>query len=372
MKRVVVILAIGVAGLLSVLVAAGGLPVAAVDNGPLPKEWPPLSETCYDVSGDGLVDLANDILGVIQHHNTKWGDDDYALVYDVTGGGVVDLPNDVLGTIMAFHTTGPNPDCSELDTQLIRSAAALLPYADCKDAVLDGYGDATGSGIYVPDMGIHISKAANLKTTFDPNDWDGVNASSATDLANPFGLVCSIDPETGGAGKLIGPWYIMPVASTGSLYGKQPPFQPDNTPPDGFATDADYITYNESDGGVQAAWHKHINLCVGQGFLSEQGPGGTHQSCKNAGGFVNIPLYGWMLHLYNFVPNVALSTQQAEQQGTAGADARFMRWNRNPDFPICGSEPSGCPSTAGASAEELQFDGTFCPINLDFLLEPEA
>lgn len=361
----------GVVGLVSVIwLAASGLPANAA-NEPLPKEWPPLSETCNDVTGDGIVDLPNDILGVILHHNTRWGDDDYALLYDVDGGGVVDLPNDILSTILAYHPTGPNPDCSELDTQLIRSAAALLPYADCADAVADGYGS---TGVYVPDMGIHISKIANLKTTFDPNDWDGVDASSASDLANPFGLVCSVG-EGGGVGKLIGPWYIVPVASTGTLYGKQPPFQPDNTPPDGFATDADYITYNESNGGVQAAWHKHLNLCVGNGFLSEQGPNGTHQTCKNSGGFLNVPLYGWMLHLYNFVPNVALSTQQAEQQGTAGADARFMRWNRNVDFPICEYAATVCGgggSPAGASEEVAHFDGTFCPINLDFLLEPES
>ena len=51
----------------------------------LPAEWPPLSETCFDVNGDGLVDLPNDLLGVIQHFNAKWGDDESALVYDVTG-----------------------------------------------------------------------------------------------------------------------------------------------------------------------------------------------------------------------------------------------------------------------------------------------
>jgi hypothetical protein len=187
-------------------------------------------------------------------------------------------------------------------------------------------------------------------------------------LANPFGLVCSSDGE-GGVGKLIGPWYIIPVQSTGQLYGKQPPFQADNIDPDGFATDADYITYNESNGGVQAAWHKHINLCVGNGFLSEQGPvDDPDHDCSKIGGF-NIPLYGWMLHLYNFVPNTALSVEQAEQQGTAGADARFMRWNRNPDFPVCGSDPSGCGGGGGAVAAEeaIEFDGTFCPIDLAFL-----
>jgi hypothetical protein len=356
-----------VAGFIGVVGLSGGGSATSADGEAqkLPSEWPPLSETCNDVSGDGLVDLPNDILQVILHHNTKWGDDEYALVYDVDGGGVIDLPNDILSTVLAFHPSGPNPDCSLIDTQVIRSAAALLPYADCDDAVADGYGS---TGVNVPDMGIHISKTANLKTTFDPDDWDGTNATSATDLANPFGLVCSSDGE-GGVGKLIGPWYIIPVASTGTLYGQQPPFQPDNTVPDGFATGIDYIPYDLTNGGVQAAWHQHLNLCVGQGFLAEQGPGGSHQSCKGIGGFLNVPLYGWMLHLYNFVPNTALAVQQAEQQGTAGADARFMRWNRNPDFPICEFEPTGCGGGGGVVAGEdvLAFDGASCPINLAFL-----
>ena len=102
---------------------------------------------------------------------------------------------------------------------------------------------------------------------------------------------------------------------------------------------------------------------------------GTHQSCKNAGGFLNVPLYGWMLHLYNFVPNIQNAADEADLQGppNPAADARFMRWNRNADFPICEFAPSGCGGGGGVAgvASDVQFDGSFCPINLAFLLVQE-
>ncbi len=316
MKRLIFLVliaaAVGVLGISS-------LPRSSSAAHELPSTWAPLSDTCYDVNGDGQVDLANDILGVIQRFNTKWGDDNYALVYDVDGGGVIDLANDILGTIMAFNPVPPS-NCSEVDTQVIRSAAALLPYQDCQDAVADGY---QNSGLYVGQMGIHISKVTNLRSEFDPNNWEH--------LANPFGLVCSQDPDVQNKpDKLIGPWYIIPVASTANVYNFlpgvniSPPYQSDTVPPDGFATGEDYIDY--SGGGAQAGWHTHENLCVtfSPANLAELGPGATHGDCKATGGDLNIALYGWMLHLYNFVPN---------------PDGRFMRWNVNDDFPHCGYEP---------------------------------
>ena len=81
------------------------------------------------MSGDGLVDLPNDILGVILRFNAKWGDDDYALLYDVTGGGVIDLPNDILGTILAFNPSPP-ANCSFIDTQVVQATAAVMKYQD--------------------------------------------------------------------------------------------------------------------------------------------------------------------------------------------------------------------------------------------------
>ena len=81
----------------------------AYDRGPSagPKVW-------NMTAPDGVIDLTNDILGVIQHHPAG------ALGYDVqfdrgpwTGpnswnetqgpDGVIDLPNDILGVILQFQ-----------------------------------------------------------------------------------------------------------------------------------------------------------------------------------------------------------------------------------------------------------------------------
>jgi len=353
MKRIAVL---ALAASFIAVLGLATMPQASNAGASLP-DWKPLAPDCADVSGDGNVDLANDILNVILHFGGTWADpamgDTYALVYDQNGDGTIDLANDVLQTILAFSPGSPDPDCSETDIQVIRSAVALMPYKDCQDAVADGY---ESTGVYVPQMGIHISKYSNLKTTFDPNNIE--------DLANPFGLVCTEHPDNPGQpDKLIGPWYIIPTTSTANVYNfviepdVQPPYQPDNTPPPGFATDEDYIPWTGA--LAQAGWHTHINLCVGQGLLHEQGPGGSQENCvDNIGGFINIPLYGWMLHLYNFVPNPA---------------GRFMRWNENQDFPRCGYLPTQeCGGGSGVAGEDATgFDGSFCPINLAFL-EPEA
>ena len=137
MKRLIILLVVAVAvGLFGV----SSLPGSSSATHELPTDWDPLSPTCFDVNGDGVIDLPNDILGVISRFNARWGDDNYALVYDVTGGGVIDLPNDVLGVSLAHHPDAnvPNPDCPLGDTQVIRAAAALLPYQDWQGAVGDG------------------------------------------------------------------------------------------------------------------------------------------------------------------------------------------------------------------------------------------
>lgn len=377
MKRFIITLVIGVFSLLAAIGFHGTSQTVEASSVPLPSDWPAISQTCNDVTGDGKVDLANDILGVILHANTQWGDDNYALLYDTAGGGQVDLPNDILGTILSFDPTGVHgpveyggdgTNCPLLDTQIIRAAAAVMRYQDCQAAAADGY---ESTGVYVPDMGIHITKLANLRNTFDPDaGWDGIDPLTATDLANPFGLVCSIDPSWNGSGappvgKLIGPWYIVPNDSTGTLYQNlgapvSSPYLPDEfppaaTPPVGFSGTADYYEYDASHGGVQAAWHTHWNLCVQPGSLSELGPNPPQGACNNG---LIIYDYGWMLHMYNFVPN----TNQASVE-SGGGDPRFSRWNRNPSFPICGYAAAGCSGGAGA-AGEVEFDGGafVCPI----------
>ena len=72
----------------------------------------------YDVNGDGVVDLFNDILGVISHYSLD-GNPPYEAAYDrgpTTGpnawnmtepDGIIDLFTDILGGI-AQHSTNRN------------------------------------------------------------------------------------------------------------------------------------------------------------------------------------------------------------------------------------------------------------------------
>ncbi len=76
----------------------------------------------YDVNQDGVIDLLNDILGVIQHYETSGNQlPPYDVLYDrgPTAGpnswnmtapdGVIDLLNDILGVILQYS---PNPGCT--------------------------------------------------------------------------------------------------------------------------------------------------------------------------------------------------------------------------------------------------------------------
>ncbi|MCH7699287.1 MAG: hypothetical protein IH865_10170 [Chloroflexi bacterium] len=320
MKRILLVVAIAVVG----LAGLSSLPRSG-EAGNL-AYWDDLAPGCFDVTGDGYVDLANDIFGVIMKYQTEPGDADYSLLYDVSGGGIVDLTNDILGTILAYDTY-----CTDIDTQVILATAGMMRYQDCDAAVADGYGPNSG-GVYVPNMGIHISKVANIQLPF----YDGSDENLALapedqqhQLTNPFGLVCT-EKQGGQAGRpdqLIGAWYIVPTGPTGSIYGVSCPCQPNDVQPVGFGQtniDEDNLSEsgdpdNECVGFCNSGWHIHWNLCVGNGFLIELGAGfpnaGAH--CTSKGGFVLINPYGWMLHFYNFIPN---------------PESRFFKWNSNPDL----------------------------------------
>ncbi len=80
-----------------------------------PYDW-------YDINQDGVIDLLNDILGVIQHYETSGNQlPPYDVVYDrgpsagpnawnmTAPDGVIDLLNDILGVILQYS---PNPGCT--------------------------------------------------------------------------------------------------------------------------------------------------------------------------------------------------------------------------------------------------------------------
>ena len=258
-------------------------------------DWPPLLN-CSDVNADGRVNIL-DIGWLVVKFGTVYGNDDYQLVYDVSGGGNVNII-DIATAVLEFGDL-----CPLIETQVAAAALATNQYADCQDAIADGYGAVGGQGVYVPNMGIHISKAANLSSDFD--------------LEKPFGLVCApTEPGSGIPDRLLGLWFIDPVDSTCALYGLQGPCQDSNIQPLGFGlTNDDEDNLDPDGGGRQSGWHTHINLCVGTTLLLELGDiPNVQQVCEDAGGFLVVPIYGWMLHLYTMVPN---------------PEGRFQKWNNN-------------------------------------------
>jgi hypothetical protein len=136
------------------------------------------------------------------------------------------------------------------------------------------------------------------------------------------GLVYSeTSPGSNQPDEFIGSWYNIPVQAVCDYYSMPGPCQSDTVQPVGFGetnTDED----NQSS-GVQAGWHLHYGLCVaGWGTIDafdwELGPGSESTCYDSLNAEVWFSTYGWMMHLYNFVPN---------------PDGRFMLWNTNPDFP---------------------------------------
>ena len=327
MKRIIFVLLIAVLG----VVGVSSLPRSSSAVHELPAVWPDLSPGCYDVNGDGLVDLPNDILGVIQKFNAKWGDDNYSLLYDVTGGGVIDLPNDVLGTIMAFNPIGPS-DCTLTDIQATLATVATMKYRDPSVAFADGY---TWGSQYIPNMGIHLYNE-DILTDF-PTFYDGSPENLALppdqqehQLTRPFGLVYS----TAGNNQpdvLIGLWYVVPTPDVCDFHAVVGPCQDINVQPVGFGTtntDEDNPPFVPTE--LQNAWHTHTGLCVrdwGTVNALVTGEGSSESNCLSHSDYW-FSTYGWMMHFYNFVPN---------------PDGRFIKWNvNNPDFPHCGYEPLPC------------------------------
>ena len=274
-------------------------------------KWPPLSETCHDVSGDGTVDLFNDILGVVARHGTEFGGPPneagftYALLYDVDGGGRVDLFGDILSTVAAFGQT-----CSLIDQQVVQATVATMKYQDPAVAIADGYEQYSAD---VPGMGIHMFNRG----------FQTLYPHFAGQMTHPVGLVYTdADPTAANdvPDELVGVWYIIPTPDVCAHFGIPGPCYPDQ--PEGFDGPED-LSSDTNDGH----WHKHTNSCVGrtgthQAWWITDLSSYTEDDC-NAGetyGCGAEPCewiaadYGWMMHMYNFVPN---------------PHGRFFLWNSN-------------------------------------------
>ena len=293
MKLLLFVLVFALVGL-----AASAAPRPLTADGSLPANWPALLN-CPDVNADTGVSAA-DISFVVSKfgtHVVKASDGkfvpgaDYLLLYDVDGGGNVGV-SDIATVVARFGDI-----CPLIETQVAEATlamAGLSPFDSRPD--LRNWGEAQAAGFgtqtqYVPAMGIHVSDST-YTATFDHTD--------------PIGMVYK---QTGSTPDvLIGAWYVVPVQDVCDIFlGGQ---TCSNEEPAGFDGEEDNTDLNPA----QRGWHTHTNLCfIPSGpSVIEQGPGGSHQQCKDAGGILNFPTYGYMIHLYNFIPN---------------PDGRFMMWN---------------------------------------------
>ena len=269
--------------------------------------WPPLLN-CPDVTGDGPVDF-DDFLALLSNYGTSYPDPDYLLLYDWAPNGAVDF-FDFLVLLQNYGQT-----CPLIESQVALATLAAMKYRDPTQAFADGY---TWGSQYVPQMGVHlINPTIQIQYT---NFYDPVNGEDQ--LRHPVGLVYSeTSPGSNQPDELVGVWYVVPVQAVCDFYVMPGPCQSNTDSPVGFGetnTDEDNTNLN----AIQQGWHTHAGLCVrdwGTIDAAVVGEGGSESNCYGPrSGDYWFSTYGWMMHLYNFIPN---------------PDGRFMKWNANPDFP---------------------------------------
>ena len=264
--------------------------------------------TCPDVNGDGVVTII-DILLVARAFG-KYGDANYAYLYDVgNGDGVVNITDDILYTGGRFGDA-----CTDLTNQQVALATqATMKYRDCSGP--EAQADYGQSSQMVPNMGIHMSN--NINMFLYPEFYSGDPNDTNDQLRHPVGLICTDsnpDPNIDTPDRLIGMWYLKPVEEICDLFGIGGTCEDVNIQPVGFGlTNTDEDNQYHPTNPLQKTWHTHPGLCIwtidGNTVVAE----GVEQSvCVDDNGGVWFTVYGWMSHLYNFMPN---------------QDGRFMMWS---------------------------------------------
>ena len=311
MKRLVLFLAILAFG-----VFASALPQPATAAG----GWPALLINCSDVTGTGYVD-GFDIGEVVSEFGHAYPAANYMLLYDLTGTGWVD-GFDIATVVQDFGLVCPDM----FDTQVAQATLAMTgayesqggppDLRDPQNALDAGY---IKSSQMVPAMGVHLFNADYMKDYPDCCSLGLPGEPGESQLIHPVGLVYSAGTQTDmGLGRLIGAWYIQPNDVVCGFYGITTTCMPEDQSPSavqpvGFGlTNADEDNFDPDGGGPQGGWHFHIGLCIWNwGTASATVFEGLSQtSCEPSG--IWFSTYGWMMHLYNFIPNDA---------------GRFQKWN---------------------------------------------
>ena len=308
MKRLVLFLAIAAFGLF-----VTSLPRPTVAS----NHWPPLLN-CPDVNADGAITVG-DIGLVVGKFGTFYPNADYLLLYDVNGGGGVTV-GDITKVVIWFGQA-----CPLIDTQVAQATLAMTgayggpDLRDPTQATQDAFAcnPAGSCPLYikssqnVPAMGIHLFSPLLMADWSDCCSLGQPGEPGESQLIHPVGLVYTAGAG-GGPDELIGAWYIQPNDEVCAFYGISTPCQSNSVQPVGFGltnTDED----NDDPPGIQAGWHSHSGLCIWNWGETNASvfEGLSQENCEGTGG-IWFSTYGWMIHLYNFIPN---------------PDGRFMKWN---------------------------------------------
>ena len=223
---------------------------------------------CMDINGDKVVNVG-DQASVATVVGKKFGQVGYSRLKDYQGDRVINVGDQA--KLAQDVTKYAGQQCPLVDQQ-IRSATKGM-----EDAGFENINNAFAAGYiqitpFIPGQGRHLvrNSIAGQDLLFEPN--------------RPESLLYEPDSKTPGGWRLGGAMYIIPYDMT------IPPGGSSGIPPDGFATNED-------------SWHYHDDLCLWNNYQSVQ-EGVTQAPCMSRGGNpVWIPKAGWLVHLWNFVPN---------------------------------------------------------------------
>jgi hypothetical protein len=212
---------------------------------------------CPDQNGDTRVNTT-DMLILAQAFNKRFGQPGYTRLKDWNADRKINS-TDMLGTVKSFGKR-----CSLLDQQIRAATVAMEQYQNVNVAIAAGYVQVTP---FIPGQGRHMIKGGSLgqDAVFDP--------------AQPESLLYEPDSSTPGGWRLGGAMYVMPINLVPLV-------------PDGFE-------------GGEDPWHYHAGLCLWNSGASVA-DNTTQASClAHSGNPIWIEKAGWLVHLWNFVPNPA-------------------------------------------------------------------
>jgi hypothetical protein len=253
--------------------------------------------TCPDFSGDGTVDLFNDIFGVAFKFGSVPGDGTYHPLYDFGGAdGVIDLFNDIFAVAFRFGDTCPLVDVQV--AQATQWGIANIPVNE-SEAALEAMGYYRASSD-APGQGVHYVKLTAWDGVFDPEEPEGL-------VYNDGKIVAQLYVVTGQA---IG-WgsYEIPSSYTPPL-----PTRPSDIDLE-VSADGPQCDPACSWDGSYDGWHLHYWICtvhIGTGSavaVPNLSPGAC-DALKGGEPACTIPITaqpcyqhvantGWMGHLWN-------------------------------------------------------------------------